>query len=499
MSYWLHRQKRSMLLVFLLNIVFFSIAALFSPASFAATRFFSDKQAIAAGESACASPPADFNPLTTSEQDLLYYGLPARPAGNDKQLKHWLSIVKAAKKRGCTFTTQHHNRPTKPVPSTKPTVTPTPHPTLPTTTPTPSVVKPQVGSQSNDYETNWSGYVAGQAQAQVYNYVRGEWDIPCIIVGRTNTGSQEATWVGLGGWNYTNLWQAGTEIETGTPASGSPTSPVYHMWYEAWPFQDMVIDSQNLHCGDHIYAEVDTQRANPYSFVEDITLNEYIPAYSGYIPDRTTAEWIDERPSCPYSNDQLHQLPGFQPINWSNAYSMRSDASGYLPIDAYNYKYVTMYYQNSLTYEYLTDPGSLVNGGTGFTDTFKNNGVGSCGLALKDTLTVSQRLNVGDHLNSQDYRYYLMMQSDGNLVLYNRDDGGAKWASHTNGQGSSYTIMQPDGNLVIYRNSDGKPTWSTRTGGTGTNHLTLQVDGNLVLYNSSNNALWASHTNCYQC
>ena len=86
----------------------------------------------------------------------------------------------------------------------------------------------------------------------------------------------------------------------------------------------------------------------------------------------------------------------------------------------------------------------------------------------------------------------LVLQSDGNLVLYSL--GNAKWSSGTAGSGSNNSlIMQGDGNLVLY-SSSGKVLWASGTKGSG-NYLQIQDDGNLVIYNSSNTSLWATNTN----
>jgi len=112
----------------------------------------------------------------------------------------------------------------------------------------------------------------------------------------------------------------------------------------------------------------------------------------------------------------------------------------------------------------------------------------------------------------------LVMQGDGNLVLYNKA-GGVVWHSQTNGNGPSKIYMQEDGNLVIYKDG-GEAIWSTGSS-LGASHLLfpttainnngvliagqatrsvdrkynlhLQTDGNLVLY-SPTGAIWASHT-----
>ena len=108
----------------------------------------------------------------------------------------------------------------------------------------------------------------------------------------------------------------------------------------------------------------------------------------------------------------------------------------------------------------------------------------------KDVVTVSQQLNVGDGIRSADGRYILVMQSDGNLVLYS--PSRAVWASNTNGTGANTLIMQSDGNLVLYSPSRGA-VWASNTAGSGGNVIVMQSDGNLVLYSPSR-APWASNT-----
>jgi hypothetical protein len=86
------------------------------------------------------------------------------------------------------------------------------------------------------------------------------------------------------------------------------------------------------------------------------------------------------------------------------------------------------------------------------------------------------------------------MQFDGNLVLYKF--GHVLWhsGSYGKGPGPYRLIMQTDGNLVIY-NGHNQPIWATMTNGQGSgpHRLKIQRDGNLVLYASSG-ATWASQT-----
>jgi hypothetical protein len=109
------------------------------------------------------------------------------------------------------------------------------------------------------------------------------------------------------------------------------------------------------------------------------------------------------------------------------------------------------------------------------------------------------KLNSGDYIKSPDGRYTLVMQSDGNLVLYSAD-GTPLWTSGTGGQPGSYALMQNDGNFVVY-NAGNVPLWWSGTWSKGASTLKLQNDGNLVLYRNSDNSItWQTmtQTNNYQ-
>ncbi|MCW2705521.1 MAG: hypothetical protein JWQ37_3516, partial [Blastococcus sp.] len=56
----------------------------------------------------------------------------------------------------------------------------------------------------------------------------------------------------------------------------------------------------------------------------------------------------------------------------------------------------------------------------------------------------------------------LVLHASGQLMLYAGDR--ALWWSSTSGQGPSRLLVQDDGNVVLYRTSDGAVTWSARYG-----------------------------------
>ncbi|MFD7639413.1 hypothetical protein ACFV4P_02045 [Kitasatospora sp. NPDC059795] len=88
----------------------------------------------------------------------------------------------------------------------------------------------------------------------------------------------------------------------------------------------------------------------------------------------------------------------------------------------------------------------------------------------------------------------LVMQSDGNLVLYLDGDTGHRgpvlWATGTYGNPGAYASMQPDGNFVVYR-QDGGALWSTGSYGHPGATASL-LNGWLAV--SGGSLYWQSHT-----
>lgn len=107
----------------------------------------------------------------------------------------------------------------------------------------------------------------------------------------------------------------------------------------------------------------------------------------------------------------------------------------------------------------------------------------------RDTLNPGDTLKPGERLTSDNQQYTLVLEQDGNLVLY--AGRRALWASNTQGQRVQRCLMQPDGNLVLL-NRNGQPVWSTNTSDKPGSFLILQDDGNLVIYQPY--PVWASNT-----
>ena len=118
-----------------------------------------------------------------------------------------------------------------------------------------------------------------------------------------------------------------------------------------------------------------------------------------------------------------------------------------------------------------------------------------CSLTVKQrqsALYQGRQMDVGATRWSPNGRFVLIMQCDGNLVIYRKPSNKAIWSSKTGGSGAVKAVMQNDGNFVLYT-ADNTPRWHTGTDIKPTNHLLLQDDGNLVIYSmGAPTSMWAS-------
>ncbi|MDF3291444.1 hypothetical protein [Streptomyces silvisoli] len=155
---------------------------------------------------------------------------------------------------------------------------------------------------------------------------------------------------------------------------------------------------------------------------------------------------------------------------------------------------------NAGAYAVLQDDGNLVVYRQASADS--RNALWSSGsYARPQTIASNATLKSGWWTRSQ--RTFLVMQSDGNLVMYRKRDGAAIWSSGTYGHPGAYAMMQKDGDLVVYRSGGGPSTvgslWASGTHGHPGAYAIMQDDGNLVIYKSgggpsTGGSLWASNT-----
>lgn len=102
----------------------------------------------------------------------------------------------------------------------------------------------------------------------------------------------------------------------------------------------------------------------------------------------------------------------------------------------------------------------------------------------------------GQVLMSKNMARRLMVQNDGNLVVYDSRDR-AVWSSETSGQGEGpYLLrMQDDANLVLYDVND-TPIWASATDGQGEGRRKAKLtnDGVFKVVDEMGEVLWAVET-----
>ncbi len=108
-------------------------------------------------------------------------------------------------------------------------------------------------------------------------------------------------------------------------------------------------------------------------------------------------------------------------------------------------------------------------------------------VSTRSVLNANESLYANEYITSQNGVYKCVLQSDGNLVVY-QNNTTPLWTSNTNGTGADRLIMQGDGNLVVY-NANYIAFWNTGTQSAGA-YLIMQDDGNLVIYNNGT-AIWS--------
>jgi hypothetical protein len=109
-------------------------------------------------------------------------------------------------------------------------------------------------------------------------------------------------------------------------------------------------------------------------------------------------------------------------------------------------------------------------------------------------LNANQLLSVNQQLVSLNGKARLLMQPDGNLVLYRVADNRALWASGTYGKPMTQALMQTDGNFVGYNAGKTIAYWSSGTYGYSSASVVLGDDGDLKVVLPSGAVLWGSQT-----
>ena len=134
---------------------------------------------------------------------------------------------------------------------------------------------------------NWSGYVA--TVGKTYTSVSGTW---VIAKPDLNVAGIDATWVGIGGANTTDLIQAGTEATVN--GDGTVT---YDAWTETLPQSTKSI-SLAVNAGDIVSVTITEQTTGVWLIdMKNVTTGQSYTTTIRYNSSKSSAEWIQEAPS----------------------------------------------------------------------------------------------------------------------------------------------------------------------------------------------------------
>lgn len=133
---------------------------------------------------------------------------------------------------------------------------------------------------------NWSGEIATGGE---FTTITGDWAVPSVSP--SSRPEADADWIGIGGYDITQL------IQVGTTSSATHDSTSYSAWYEMLPGAAITL-GMPVRPGDEMTALIQETSTNQwYIGIEDLTLGWIVTGtvfYSAGTAD--SAEWISERP-----------------------------------------------------------------------------------------------------------------------------------------------------------------------------------------------------------
>jgi hypothetical protein len=109
----------------------------------------------------------------------------------------------------------------------------------------------------------------------------------------------------------------------------------------------------------------------------------------------------------------------------------------------------------------------------------------------QDGLDSGARLDPGEFIATADGRHRLEMTEDGELVL--TTDGVTRWESSEGPPGAWANMQASDGNLVVYRTAEGGAVWASETNGHPGAYLVLEApqgEGRVTIYDRDGRVLW---------
>jgi hypothetical protein len=135
--------------------------------------------------------------------------------------------------------------------------------------------------------SNWSGYAVTGGP---FTAATGQWTVPSVAPSRKSTFS--SSWVGIDGFNNSNL------IQTGTEQDYYNGSAHYDAWWEILPAAETVITGMTIGPGDKMSASISRVSGSTFTItISDTSRNESFTINQTYTGPLTSVEWIQEAPT----------------------------------------------------------------------------------------------------------------------------------------------------------------------------------------------------------
>ena len=135
--------------------------------------------------------------------------------------------------------------------------------------------------------SNWSGYAITGGP---YTSITGSWNVAGVA--RSLHATYSSTWIGIDGFNDSNL------IQTGTEADYYNGSAHYNAWWEILPAAETPISTISVSPGDVMTASIRQVGNGTWTItIGDISKNQSFTTAQSYAGQLSSAEWIEEAPS----------------------------------------------------------------------------------------------------------------------------------------------------------------------------------------------------------
>jgi len=285
------------------------------------------------------APPAGFDVLTASDEELAYHGFPPRPNQNTepKAYATWSKAMQHSLKR----------------------IVPKLEQTAIFHGPAKQAKAANAASLENEvslanqpsntsYSYNWSGYVdfsgATSYGAKSYYFLVNDFTVPVAeqaFGACTNGWDWGSAWNGIDGWGSPDVLQAGIEFDAYCALGGAVRSTYYSAWYEWYPYSEVRIGGFPIAPGDDIFVEVwHTSATQGYAYLVNYNNNQSVEvgftAPSGTTLVGNSAEWVVERPSVGGSLTNLTNYimdPFWDAYAYTANYAAFYDIAGATPVD----------------------------------------------------------------------------------------------------------------------------------------------------------------------